>query len=95
MKSKPYYTLEHYLEFEREAEERHEYIDGEIYGMAGESGAHADISVNLAVILGSQLRGKNCRARTKSTKARSGALKEQFGKRNDFLSGFGRNLRRT
>ncbi|MEJ7700406.1 MAG: Uma2 family endonuclease [Pyrinomonadaceae bacterium] len=48
LKSKPYYTLEHFLEFEREAEMRHEFIDGEIYAMAGESGAHADISMNLA-----------------------------------------------
>jgi len=80
LKSKPYYTLEHFLEFEREAEMRHEFIDGEIYAMAGESGAHADISMNLAGILQSQLRGTNCRARTKDTKVRSGALKEQFGK---------------
>lgn len=79
-KAKPYYTVEQYLANEREADERSEYIDGEIYAMAGESGAHADISINLAGILQNQLRGTNCRGRTKDTKVRSGALKEHFGR---------------
>ncbi len=80
VKSKPYYTIEQYLNHEREADERSEFIDGEIYAMAGESGAHGDISMNLAGILQSQLRGTNCRGRIKDTKVRSGALKEHFGK---------------
>jgi Uma2 family endonuclease len=80
IKRRPYYTVEQYLAWEREADERNEFIDGEIYGMAGESGAHADISMNLAVLLGNQLKGTDCRARTKDTKVRSGALAEHFGK---------------
>jgi Uma2 family endonuclease len=80
LKHRPYYTAEQYLAWEREAEERSEYIDGEIYAMAGESGAHADISMNLAVLLGNQLKGTDCRARTKDTKVRSGALQEHFGR---------------
>ena len=80
VKSKPYYTLEQYLDYEREAEERSEFIDGEIYAMAGESGAHGDISMNLATLFGVQLRGTNCRGRIKDTKVRSGALKEHFGR---------------
>ena len=56
-KSKPYYTVEQYLEYERQADERSEYIDGEIYAMAGESGAHAHISTNLAMLVATQLRG--------------------------------------
>jgi len=81
LKTKPYYyTLEQYLKIEREADERSEFIDGEIYAMAGESGAHADISMNLAGILQQQLKGKSCRARTKDTKVRSGAMKETFGR---------------
>jgi Uma2 family endonuclease len=43
-----------------------------IYAMAGESGNHGDITVNLVVLLGSQLKGKPCRVRTKDTKVRSG-----------------------
>lgn len=80
IKSKPYYTIEQYLQWERQADERSEFIDGEIYAMAGETGAHADISMNLATILGTQLRGTNCRGRIKDTKVRSGTLQEHFGR---------------
>ncbi len=51
------YTNEEYLAMEREAEERHEYIDGYIYEMSGESQEHGEISTNLGWIIGSQLRG--------------------------------------
>lgn len=80
VKSKPYFTLEQYLEYEREADERNELIDGEIYAMAGESPRHGDVSMNLAGILQNQLRGTDCRGRIKDTKVKSGALKERFGK---------------
>lgn len=42
-----YYSPEEYLEIERTADERSEFIDGEIYLMAGESSRHDDISMNL------------------------------------------------
>lgn len=73
-KSKPLFTVEQYLKLERAAEERHEFLDGEIYAMAGESEAHGIISVNLVISLGSQLKGKPCQARTKDTKVRSGPI---------------------
>lgn len=69
---KAYFTVDQYLAIERSSEERHFYLDGEIYAMAGESGAHADISVNILGLLGNQLIGKNFRLRTKLTKVRSG-----------------------
>jgi len=71
-KSELLYTIEEYLAMEREAEERHEYFDGYIYLMSGESEAHGEISTNLAIIVGSQLRGTPCRLRIKDTKVRSG-----------------------
>lgn len=80
LKSKPYYTVEQYLDWERQAEERSEFIDGEIYAMSGESGAHADISTNLTMLMALQLRGTDCRARIKDSKVRSGALKEHLGR---------------
>jgi Uma2 family endonuclease len=80
LKSKPYYTIEQYLDWERQADERSEFVDGEIYAMAGESGSHADISMNLAGSLQQQLKGSECRARTKDSKVRSGALKEHLGR---------------
>lgn len=66
------YTVEEYLALERQSEERHEYIDGQIYAMAGESNEHADMSVNLVVELGSQLKGTPCRAWTKGSKVPCG-----------------------
>ena len=68
------YTVEEYLALERASEERHEYLDGTIYAMAGESGEHADISHNLSGILFNGLKGKDCRAREKDTKVRSGPI---------------------
>jgi Uma2 family endonuclease len=66
------YTVEEYLALEREAEERHEYLDGQIFLMAGESPEHGDICSNLVIRLGTQLQDTNCRVRSKDTKVRSG-----------------------
>lgn len=54
------YTLEEYLELDRNADARLEYWDGEIFDMSGVSKEHADIEVNLIMRLGPQLRGKGC-----------------------------------
>lgn len=71
-KLKPRYTVDEYLSMERAALERHIYLDGEIFAMAGESDAHGDITTNLVLTIGTQLKGKPCRARFKETKVRSG-----------------------
>jgi Uma2 family endonuclease len=73
-KLKPMYTVDEYLAIERASEERYEYVDGEIYAMAGESGEHGDITVNLVGLLFNQLKGKPCRVRSKDTKVRSGPM---------------------
>ncbi len=54
------HTPEEYLAFEREAGEKHEFIDGEIIAMAGASRRHNLISGNIFAALHSGLRGKNC-----------------------------------
>ena len=79
-KARTDYTVDEYLEMERAAVERHEYIDGEIYQMAGESDAHGDISVNLTLAFGNQLRGKDCRVRVKDAKIKSGGFNQPVGK---------------
>lgn len=66
------YTVAEYLEFERQAEERHEYIDGEIRAMAGESPQHSLISTDLTASIVIQLRGKPCAAFSPNMKIRSG-----------------------
>lgn len=70
----PLYTEAEYLTFERAAQERHEYLDGVIYAMAGESPAHGKISVNLVRLISTRLLGKDCDLFTKDTKVRSGPL---------------------
>jgi Uma2 family endonuclease len=53
-------TPEQYLAFERAAFERHEWLDGLIYAMAGESPNHSIICSNINAELNLQLRGKDC-----------------------------------
>jgi Uma2 family endonuclease len=72
LKETPLITIEQYLALERASPERHEYLDGVIYAMAGEKLEHGDICVNLTISLGNQLKGKPCRVLTKDTKIRSG-----------------------
>ncbi len=61
---------EEYLAFERKAEEKHEYWDGEIVAMAGGSPAHNAICFNLAASLGPRLRGGSCRGFTSDQRVR-------------------------
>jgi Uma2 family endonuclease len=53
-------TPEEYLEAERKAEYRSEYLDGQVYAMAGASPAHGRISVNLTRRLAEQLEDGPC-----------------------------------
>lgn len=71
-KAEPTYTVDEYLAMEREAFERHEYLDGRVLAMSGESDAHGDLTVNLVGLLHAQLKDTPCRAKTKDTKVRSG-----------------------
>ena len=70
-----HYTVEEYLEIERKSEERHYYLDGVIYEMAGESDEHGEITVNLVREVSAQLLNTPCRVRTKDTKVQSGPAK--------------------
>lgn len=55
-------TSEDYLAFERQSEEKHEYLDGEIVAMSGASRAHGRISWNLSGTLFPQLESRGCEA---------------------------------
>jgi Uma2 family endonuclease len=65
------YTAEEYLELERAAESRHEFLDGQIFAMAGESLSHSRICINLAIEAGSKLKGKPCEALSPNMKVRT------------------------
>jgi Uma2 family endonuclease len=51
---------EEYLEFEHHSDIKHEYIDGEVYAMAGTTKAHNTISLNLAILFREKLKNSNC-----------------------------------
>ena len=64
------YTVREYLALERAACDRHEYLDGQVYAMAGESPNHGRICVNLTAGMSLQLRGSGCEVFTKDMKVR-------------------------
>ena len=54
-------TIDEYLEFEEHADVKHEFIDGEMFLMAGGSINHNQIAVNTIINLGNKLKDKPCR----------------------------------
>jgi Uma2 family endonuclease len=56
----PYVSPEEYLAGEQLSEVKHEYIDGEVYAMAGSSDSHAAIVRNVIMTVGPHLRGSAC-----------------------------------
>ncbi len=56
------YTLEEYLELDKNSEERYEYFDGEVFAMAGGSPDHARLSGGVYALLERKLEGRDCEA---------------------------------
>ena len=71
LQQQPLFAPDEYLAFERDSEERHEWLDGLIYAMAGESLEHSTICVNVSTTLNNQLRGKPCRVLSPNMKVYS------------------------
>ena len=69
----PSISPEQYLEIERHSEIRHEFLEGLVYAMAGETPDHSTICFNLATITGSQIKNKPCRGFSPNMKVRAGA----------------------
>ncbi len=68
------YTVEQYLAMERASDIRHEFLDGYVYAMAGESEEHGIITNNFNGLLWTRLRGSGCRTFDKDTKVQSGEI---------------------
>lgn len=64
-------TPEEYLRYEYEAQERHEYRDGEVTAMAGSTPPHSLIIANLIREAGNALRGKPCHVYDSNLRVRS------------------------
>ena len=56
----PYLTVEEYLAYEKESPIKHEYVDGQIFAMAGASKSHIRISGNLFNRLDDHLSEAKC-----------------------------------
>ncbi len=61
---------EDYLEGEKIAELKHEYVDGHIYAMAGAHSNHNSLALNISSEFKNHLKGKPCRAYMSDMKVR-------------------------
>ena len=64
-----YLTPEEYLQMEEKSDIKHQYIDGEIYAMAGALDPHVTVALNLASDLRNHVRGSGCRVYMSDMKA--------------------------
>lgn len=55
------FSVDDYIQGELESEVRHEYIDGQVYAMAGAGEKHNLIALNIATALRQKARGTGCR----------------------------------
>ena len=55
-------TIPEYLELEEKSPIKHEYINGQVYAMAGTTDVHNTIALNLALLIRNHLRGSEYRA---------------------------------
>ena len=63
--------VEDYLEGERDAAIRYEYVHGEVFAMAGGSDVHNTIGLNIVVALNPAARQKGCRVYASDMKVRA------------------------
>lgn len=68
-------SVEEYVAYEQETGIKHEYIDGEIYAMAGGTDNHSTIALNCGSELREQLRKKPCRGFNSDMKVKISDLK--------------------
>lgn len=64
-----YFSANDYLQWEEQQEEKHEYVDGQVYAMAGATENHVSLTGNFAAIILSHLRGTQCKVLSSDMKA--------------------------
>lgn len=64
------FTFGEYAELEETSTVRHEFLDGQVWAMAGGSPEHAAIAANVVALLHGQLRGRPCRVYTSDLRVR-------------------------
>lgn len=76
--SQPRFTYADYLAWEEAQPERHEYLGGEVFAMAGGSTAHNTLTGNMYIALRAQTRGTPCRVYMADVKLRVEAASASF-----------------
>ncbi len=56
----PYFTIDEYFEFEESSTVRHEYVDGQLYALAGASARHNQIIWNMILELSPSAKSTGC-----------------------------------
>src|SRR3954453_2266200 len=74
-------TIQEYLWEEQHSEVKREYLNGQVYNMAGGSPEHSQIAFNLAAGLKRELQGKGCRAFNSDLKVGMTSPPNSIGKR--------------
>jgi len=74
----PYLAPEEYLQMEGQSSIKHEYIDGQIYAIAGASDSHVTVAGNLFALLRNHLRGSGCRVYISDMKVQIGSLNRYY-----------------
>ncbi len=67
------FTFEEYVSLEQDSGTKHEYLDGQVWAMAGGTPDHAAIAGNILTMLNVQLAGRKCRVFTSDLRVRSKA----------------------
>ena len=70
----PFISVDEYLQDELQREVKHEYLNGEIYAMAGASKNHQRVIMNLGSLFTGHLRDTRCEAFSSDIKVRAGDL---------------------
>ena len=67
-------SAEDYLEGEKDAAVKHEYVRGEVFALAGASDVHNTVALNIALALTPAARRKDCRVYASDMKVRIGEI---------------------
>lgn len=67
------YTLEEYLRLEEHSNVKHEFLDGQMFAMAGGTPEHGAIAMRIAASLVAQLRGRPCNVYSSDVRVRVAA----------------------
>lgn len=72
------WTEQQYWDFEEKSQVKHEFVNGQLYAMAGGTSDHADICLNISSAAKTRLRGKACKAVTSELKVKVEATGDTF-----------------